>query len=380
MASGVAPWVLNAVGGVPVGHTLTLEKVADERVLGRGGFALTSAAFQNGGELDPSFTAIEEDAVAPPLEWTSPPPGAQEIVLVAEDADKGHVHWTVWGLPPQKGKLMEGETPPRTGKNAHGNSEWLLPDPPLGEEHRYVFQLFAIETILVVATLAAAFVMISLFSNILSTGFLLVFGFWLVSYLICSVIAYLATIAGLILHYRFGLSIFYIQTASVTLAAVVAAVVTAQVSQFMLRKNGFLFDDLVMPLMILFVLTQWLLYAQHRNEICFSRYSKRMQSTNLEQFIPEKLRGEIIMIEAQDHYVQVTTDKGQQLLRMRFKDAIERGSANTGILVHRSYGVSMSAFKAYSDSGEKPILTLKNGVEVPVSTAHIDHGQRIINA
>ena len=145
MASGVAPWVLNAVGGVPVGHTLTLEKVADERVLGRGGFALTSAAFQNGGELDPSFTAIEEDAVAPPLEWTAPPPGAQEIVLVAEDADKGHVHWTVWGPPPQKGKLMEGETPPRTGKNAHGNSEWLLPDPPLGEEHRYVFQLFAID-------------------------------------------------------------------------------------------------------------------------------------------------------------------------------------------------------------------------------------------
>ena len=64
---------------------------------------------------------------------------------MAEDADKGHVHWTVWGLPPQKGKLMEGETPPRTGKNAHGNSEWLLPDPPLGEEHRYVFQLFAID-------------------------------------------------------------------------------------------------------------------------------------------------------------------------------------------------------------------------------------------
>ena len=76
MASGVAPWVQNAVGGSPVGHTLTLEKVADERVLGRGGFSLTSAAFSHGNELDPSFTAIEEDAVAPPLEWTAPPPGA----------------------------------------------------------------------------------------------------------------------------------------------------------------------------------------------------------------------------------------------------------------------------------------------------------------
>ena len=88
--------------------------------------------------------AIDLDMDIDPERQTAPP-GAQELVLVAEDADKGHVHWTVWGLPPQKGKLMEGETPPRTGKNAHGNSEWLLPDPPLGEEHRYVFQLFAID-------------------------------------------------------------------------------------------------------------------------------------------------------------------------------------------------------------------------------------------
>ena len=145
MASGVVPWVQKAVGGSPVGHGLTLGKVADERVMGRGGFTLKSAAFAHGGELDPSFTAIEEDSVAPPLEWTAPPPGTQELVLIAEDADKGHVHWTVWGLAPQKGKLMEGEVPPRTGKNAQGNSEWLLPDPPLGEEHRYVFQLFAID-------------------------------------------------------------------------------------------------------------------------------------------------------------------------------------------------------------------------------------------
>ena len=43
MASGAAPWVQNAVGGSPVGQTLTLEKVADERVLGRGGFALMVA-------------------------------------------------------------------------------------------------------------------------------------------------------------------------------------------------------------------------------------------------------------------------------------------------------------------------------------------------
>lgn len=145
MSEGNPDWVTKAVGGGEVPARLTLARVADEKTLGRGGFALSSDAFKHGGELDPSFAAVEEDSVAPPLEWSAPPPGAHELVLVAEDADKGHIHWTVWGLAPQRGKLLEGEVPPRTGKNAQGNSEWLLPDPPLGKEHRYVFQLFAVD-------------------------------------------------------------------------------------------------------------------------------------------------------------------------------------------------------------------------------------------
>ena len=145
MSSAVPSWVEQAVGGGSIRASLTIAQVAGEQALGRGGFAMTSPAFGHGDALDPSFTACEEDAVAPPLEWSAPPPGAQELVLVAEDAEKGQVHWLVWGLAPQKGKLLEGEVPPRTGKNAAGNSEWLLPDPPVGEERRYVFQLFAID-------------------------------------------------------------------------------------------------------------------------------------------------------------------------------------------------------------------------------------------
>jgi hypothetical protein len=120
---------------------------------GRGGFALTSPAFRAGEALDPSFTASEEDAVAPPLEWSAPPPGSQELVLVVEDSSAGRAepacHWLVWGLAAQRGKLLEGEVPPRTGKNQAGNSEWLLPDPPEGETRHYLFQLFATDLPLV---------------------------------------------------------------------------------------------------------------------------------------------------------------------------------------------------------------------------------------
>ncbi|AOL93891.1 YbhB/YbcL family Raf kinase inhibitor-like protein [Porphyrobacter sp. LM 6] len=132
---------------------LAVAKLGSAQAMARGGFALTSPAFRAGEELDASFTADEEDAVAPPLEWSAPPPGTQELVLVVEEASSKAAepacHWLVWGLPGQRAKLLEGEVPPRTGKNAFGNSEWLLPDPPEGETRHYLFQMFATDLPLV---------------------------------------------------------------------------------------------------------------------------------------------------------------------------------------------------------------------------------------
>ena len=151
MLEDVPAWLGKVLKNVRAGHgKLTIVRVGGEDVLGKAGFALTSAAFRDGEPLDPCFTADEEDAVAPPLEWTAPPAGTQELAIVVEDPDapgpQPFCHWLVWGLAPQAGKLLEGETPPRTGKNAFGNSEWLLPDPPTGHgPHDYVFQLFALD-------------------------------------------------------------------------------------------------------------------------------------------------------------------------------------------------------------------------------------------
>lgn len=155
MLEHVPEWLGKALRNVRAGHSkLTVARLGAEGMVGKGGFALTSAAFRDGEEMDPSFTADEEDAVAPPLEWTAPPPGTQELVLVVEDPDapmpQPFCHWLVWGLAPQKGQLLEGEAPPRVGKNSFGNSEWLLPDPPTGHDaHDYVFQLYALDLPLV---------------------------------------------------------------------------------------------------------------------------------------------------------------------------------------------------------------------------------------
>lgn len=152
MLDHIPAWLGTALPAARAGHArLAVARLgSDEGTLHPDGFRLRSAAFADGEPLDPSFTAAEEDAVAPPLEWTAPPAGTHELALVVEDPDapsaEPFCHWLVWGLAPQRGQLLEGEAPPRVGKNAFGNSEWLLPDPPSGDTpHDYVFQLFALD-------------------------------------------------------------------------------------------------------------------------------------------------------------------------------------------------------------------------------------------
>lgn len=151
MLEHVPEWLGKVLRQVRAGHgKLAIARLGAKSLLHREGFAIRSVAFADGEELDPSFTADEEDSVAPPLEWTAPPPGTVELALIVEDPDapspEPFCHWLVWGLAPQRGQLLEGETPPRTGKNSFSNSEWLLPDPPMGHgPHDYVFQLFALD-------------------------------------------------------------------------------------------------------------------------------------------------------------------------------------------------------------------------------------------
>ncbi|MFN4113954.1 MAG: YbhB/YbcL family Raf kinase inhibitor-like protein [Sphingomonadaceae bacterium] len=151
MADSAPEWLVAALPGLASGHgALAAGQLAAAGTIAKSGFSLTSPAFANGEPLDPSFTADEEDAVAPPLEWSSPPAGTQELALIVEDPDgrdgRAICHWLVWGLAGQRGKLLEGEVPPRVGKNAKRNSEWLLPEPPHDDPpHTYVFQLFALD-------------------------------------------------------------------------------------------------------------------------------------------------------------------------------------------------------------------------------------------
>lgn len=116
--------------------------------------ALSSPAFADWTEMPVRFTA-DGAGVSPPLVWDALPPGTQSLALIVEDADSPTpaplVHAIVWGLPAGMHTLAEGAivadaATGDTGKNSFLSQSWLAPDPPKGHgEHRYVFQLFALD-------------------------------------------------------------------------------------------------------------------------------------------------------------------------------------------------------------------------------------------
>lgn len=121
-------------------------------------FTLTSPAFDHGTPVPERHRGrLRGPDVSPPLEWTSPPPGTRELVLVVEDPDAplGHpaVHALARGIDPALGRIPENglaEPSPlpgvTNGRGVLGHRGYAGPQPLRSHgPHSYVFQLFAVD-------------------------------------------------------------------------------------------------------------------------------------------------------------------------------------------------------------------------------------------
>lgn len=117
---------------------------------------LTSSAFTEGSPI-PARYARKGENVSPPLAWSGTPAGTQSFVLMVDDPDApvgDWVHWLVYNLPQTATALPEGvktnaDLPGNAaqGKNGWGEAGYGGPQPPSGT-HRYVFKLYALDTLL----------------------------------------------------------------------------------------------------------------------------------------------------------------------------------------------------------------------------------------
>ncbi len=87
-----------------------------------------------------------------------------------------------------------------------------------------------------------------------------------------------------------------------------------------------------------------------------------------------EVRGPILAVEAEAHFIRIHTTRGQDLIHHRFSDAVAALTALPGERVHRSWWVAAGAIDPAS-KGSNP-LRLVNGLEVPVGRTYLLDAKR----
>ena len=110
---------------------------------------LMSRAFGPNEHIPIKYTC-ESENVSPHLSWKNAPENTKSFALICEDPDapraEPFVHWVIFNIPPAEDHLRE-----RVGIQGGTSADtvgYYGPCPPAGKPHRYIFTLYALDTIL----------------------------------------------------------------------------------------------------------------------------------------------------------------------------------------------------------------------------------------
>jgi Raf kinase inhibitor-like YbhB/YbcL family protein len=130
---------------------------------------LTSSAFKDGGPIAARYSQAGEE-LSPPLAWSGVPDSTRSFVLIVRDLDAPSgrdgtddlLHWMLWNLPGTATSLAEGmpaqsQLPDGTRQISVSGPYYRGPGAPAsGPPHHYVFEIFALDTLLEVPAVGAS--------------------------------------------------------------------------------------------------------------------------------------------------------------------------------------------------------------------------------
>jgi hypothetical protein len=112
--------------------------------------------FGSNQAIPKQFTADGRD-MSPSISWSGAPQGTKSFALICHDPDAPNgnwVHWIVYNMPGTTTNLPQGAGSPtasasfKQGTNSFRKEGWGGPSPPHGKPHRYVFDVYALDTVL----------------------------------------------------------------------------------------------------------------------------------------------------------------------------------------------------------------------------------------
>lgn len=156
-------------------------------------------------------------------------------------------------------------------------------------------------------------------------------------------------------------------------AMVIALVFSAINTSFVLLTNA-----LALPVYFQHGPPVWVLFLFSASIMFFvlliryfltDRVEQRADIPFFKRLKPE-LGRDLVRLCGQDHYVEVCTENGKDMILMRFSDAMEELADFAGLRVHRSHWVSLAAIERVEKSGSKLKILMNDGSEVPVSRSY----------
>lgn len=125
-----------------------------------------------------------------------------------------------------------------------------------------------------------------------------------------------------------------------------------------------LIEHIVIAALICFLLVG--LRAHIRSRLKARSASEAPAPAFLRRLEPD-LRGALLSVSANDHLLEVWTERGRSRLRMRLGDALQELAEFAGARIHRSHWVAFAAVRSVEMDGRRYKVTLNDGRELPVS-------------
>ena len=149
--SALGAFIIIVIASIAAWYLMTPAQPGDEGVPADG-LEVSSAAFENTGEIPEKYTGEGQD-LSPPLEVSGVK--GDYIAVIMDDPDAcGFVHWLIWNISADTGSIFEGVPRGGTvqaidgakqGRNDFGDIGYGGPKPPEGEEHEYRIRVYTLD-------------------------------------------------------------------------------------------------------------------------------------------------------------------------------------------------------------------------------------------
>lgn len=145
----------SSTAAMPAPDTPPVTAPAISKVPGTGAFFLEAAGLGAGEALPAAYTCTGAGE-SPEIRWTGIPADTKSLVLILDDPDAPSgtfTHWIVYNIPSETRELARAQPLAKTlangaqqGDTSAGSRGYFPPCPPVGQEHRYIFRLYALDT------------------------------------------------------------------------------------------------------------------------------------------------------------------------------------------------------------------------------------------